>query len=157
MNIRPQDLTTWSNIRALGYHETFEMYEQREGKQLPCTCKGATRNDTLIFSRHFAASFSDACVSQSKHFPQHDPLLVQFRLKMVDFVYKTLQMPDPLQEEILDCELSRYFSLRNFKICPKICARHPLLMKKSPKNYSVLGRSLKMPIYKLVITSIVAQ
>ena len=70
MNIRPHELTTWSDIRALGYHETFELYEQREGKQLPCTCKGATRNDTLVFSRHFAASFSQAFVSQSKSVTQ---------------------------------------------------------------------------------------
>ena len=70
VNIRPQELTTWSDIRALGYHETFELYEQREGKQLPCTCKGATRNDTLVFSRHFAASFSQAFVSQSKSVTQ---------------------------------------------------------------------------------------
>ena len=134
MNIRPQDLATWPDIRALGYHETFEMYEQREGKQLPCTCKGATRNDTLVFSRHFAASFSDAYVSQSMHFPQHDPLIVHFRLKMVDFVYRSLQMPDPLQEDVLNCELFQKLQQKKFlnhsdNMCPPSCSHEKVTEK----------------------------
>lgn len=75
-NMRPQSSEVWSDLQALGFSEVFEHHQRLYGDMLPHTCDQSTRNDTLLFSRHFADLYRTACVDQNHHFPRHDPLLV---------------------------------------------------------------------------------
>eukprot|EP00438_Fugacium_kawagutii_P024970 Skav217961 [mRNA] locus=scaffold3450:87992:93123:- [translate_table: standard] len=108
MNLRPQTLDLWSDFQALGFCEVFEQYHIRNQVDLPPTCAGATRNDTLMYSRHFAMHFHDAKVHSEGLFPTHDPLVVTFNLATYSHKYQVLKMPCALNDDVLKSELFKH-------------------------------------------------
>ena len=86
-NLRPQSTDVWSELQSLGFAEVFEHHQSAYGEMLPPTCDQSTRNDTLLFSKHFANLFRKAYVDQNHLFPRHDPLLVSFELPTCSFVH----------------------------------------------------------------------
>jgi ribonuclease HI len=104
-NLRPQSTDVWSELQSLGFAEVFEHHQSAYGEMLPPTCDQSTRNDTLLFSKHFANLFRKAYVDQNHLFPRHDPLLVSFELPTCSFVHRALAMPEPLCDTALNSEL----------------------------------------------------
>eukprot|EP00438_Fugacium_kawagutii_P031581 Skav225868 [mRNA] locus=scaffold810:341328:346295:+ [translate_table: standard] len=111
-NLRVQDLEVWQCFSDMGFSETFEMYRNKFGEDLPPTCNGATRHDTLIFSRHFSPLFLNACVVHKGLFPCHDPLIVDFAMKQPEYLLRTLPSPEPLVDDILNMELFQQMQSR---------------------------------------------
>eukprot|EP00438_Fugacium_kawagutii_P009517 Skav209790 [mRNA] locus=scaffold1201:11124:13502:- [translate_table: standard] len=105
MNVRPQNMDTWSEIEALGYFEAFDFMLQRSGVDLPFTCNDATRHDTLVFSSHFARSFHSAYVEQGTVFPSHCPLIVSFDMHVPFYQCRSFPTPEPMDSRVLDDEL----------------------------------------------------
>eukprot|EP00438_Fugacium_kawagutii_P006845 Skav227868 [mRNA] locus=scaffold383:339556:344490:+ [translate_table: standard] len=105
VNLSVQDLDVWQHFSNRGYSETFEVFRNQFGKELPVTCNGATRHDTLIFSRHFATLFCDATVIQEGLFPCHDPLVVHFAMRKDAYSQRVLPSPEPLNSDTLQSEI----------------------------------------------------
>ena len=104
-NVRPDTLEVWDSISALGFVEAFRQHEAVTGILLPPTCRSATRNDTLVYSWHFARCFRSASVNTDGLFPDHDPLCVNFDIQVGNFVYRSLRLPSALLDGVLRSEL----------------------------------------------------
>ena len=80
MNMDVTQLPGWEHFAHLGYQEFFQFHQRRFGQQLPPTCRGATRHDTLLLPPVLQAMVLGARVdSCSGRFDAHDALLVTFR------------------------------------------------------------------------------
>lgn len=112
-NLRPQSMSLWSSFLDLGFGEVFE-HQWNQGVQLPPTCNSKTFHDTIVFSKHFAASLCEVEVNQSKIFPNHDPLVVGFNISKSSFIYKTLVMPSPLQDDVLCSDVFQHCQSKAF-------------------------------------------
>eukprot|EP00438_Fugacium_kawagutii_P004183 Skav215915 [mRNA] locus=scaffold226:82179:86864:- [translate_table: standard] len=108
MNLRPQTQDVWKDFEALGFREVFEQFHLLRGVDLPPTCAGATRNDTLLYSRHFANCFVDASVHAKGLFPTHDPLLVTFNMETFVHSRRVLPMPCALNSDVLKSQLFQH-------------------------------------------------
>ena len=104
-NVRPQSLETWENISALGFVEAFQQHEAVHGVLLPPTCRSATRNDTLVYSWHFAQCFKRARVCDDGLFPDHSPLVVDFDVQVRSFVHRSLNLPAAMSDAVLRSDL----------------------------------------------------
>ena len=92
-NAAVQELPVWQQLLQLGYAELFQFYNARFGHQLPATCRGATRYDTLLLPPALQAMLVSARVdTESKQFDTHDPLIVSFSSSAAPCLY-TWKMP----------------------------------------------------------------
>lgn len=107
-NLRPQSSGVWSEIEMLGFREAFEHHELIHGECLPPTCNGVTRNDSIVYSRHFASCFVRANVIQEQLFASHDPLIVEFDLNVPNHVRRSLPLPTDLDDQVLSSDLFLY-------------------------------------------------
>ena len=71
-------------FKDLGTVEAFEWYKHRNGILLPPTCKGSTRNDTLLIHPSLVRHLVDMDVKSELEINVHTPLRVHF-----DFITKT--------------------------------------------------------------------
>ena len=113
-NIKPQSTEVWESISALGFVEAFAQHEAVCGFPLPHTCRGATSNDTLVYSCHFARCFQSSFVHQGGLFADHSPLIVSFDVQVPQFIHRTLQLPGAMSDIVLNSEL---FQFEQDKLC----------------------------------------
>ena len=78
----------------LGYAELFDFHFHTFGHQLPPTCKGATRCDSLLPPPLLQSLMLHAKVDETSHrFDAHNPLLVTFRADLEEPI-RTWRMPE---------------------------------------------------------------
>ena len=131
----------WSSFQDLGFAEVFE-HQWNQGVQLPPTCNSKTFHDTIVFSKHFAASLCEVEVNQEKLFPNHDPLVVGFDIRKPTFIYKTLAMPAPLHDTILSSDIFQHCQSKAFNLdlnLPKHDMNVELSHEIATKNFSYIG------------------
>ena len=81
-NTPPTELPSFSAFRNLGTCEAFEYCQRILGYQLPPTCRGATRNDTMIFHPFISQFVRKMEVRDDLKLDVHTPLLVYFDVKI---------------------------------------------------------------------------
>ena len=73
-------LPSFKYFLDLGVVEAFHWFRTVKGYDLPPTCCGSTRNDTVFMHPRVAEMISDMSVPEDKKFDVHTPLLVDFSL-----------------------------------------------------------------------------
>lgn len=79
-NTPPTELPSYAAFRNLGTCEAFEYCHRVLGYQLPPTCRGATRNDTMIFHPFISQFIYKMEVRDDLKMDVHSPLLVHFNV-----------------------------------------------------------------------------
>lgn len=116
-NCPPQKCEPWDDLRNMGFHELFQFHRNLYGEELPATCKGATQNDSIVFSHHLASAYRSAQVYCDAPFKTHSPLIATFDLQCHDFCRRTFCMPDPLYDAILTSELFQHQQAKHALYC----------------------------------------
>ena len=81
LNTDVTNLPSWANFEAMGYVELFQHMHSKYGQQLPATCRGSTRHDTVLLPTVFKDLLHTATVDTACHlFDSHAPVIVSFRL-----------------------------------------------------------------------------
>ena len=81
LNAPVDSLPAGQNLLARGFKEAFYMHRALHHETLPPTCKGSTRNDTLLLDPILLPFFERAWVlKEEKLFDAHDPLCVQLKI-----------------------------------------------------------------------------
>ena len=111
-NCPPQKCEPWNDLRNMGFHELFQFHKNQFGEELPATCKGVTRNDSMVFSYHLAPAYRSAQVICDAPFKTHSPLIASFDLQCHSFSRRIFCMPDPLYDTILNSELFQHQQAR---------------------------------------------
>ena len=94
LNVEIQKLPVWEEYCRHGYQELFALWQSRMGLDLPPTCKGSTRHDTLLLPPSFQALLRTAQVDDTSHtFDAHAPLLVDFMVPTCPLVQHRWRMP----------------------------------------------------------------
>ncbi|CAE7445849.1 unnamed protein product [Symbiodinium sp. CCMP2592] len=105
----------FAELQHLGYVEAFQHWQQREGIELPPTCKNATRNDTLLIPAELLPCLHSLQVARDLHaFDAHAPLLAEFRLPGITTGPRGWRMPRtwaPLLPDTADLEAA-YVAVR---------------------------------------------
>ena len=78
LNMDVTSLPVWPSYLALGYAEAHTYVSAGLGVDLPPTCKGSTRWDTMLLPRLLQPYLRDAQVLQEHIFDSHDPLVLTF-------------------------------------------------------------------------------
>ena len=81
LNTPVDSLPAGQALLARGFKEAFHLHHYKHKEILPPTCKGSTRNDTLLLDPILLPYFERAWVlGEEKLFDAHDPLCVQLRV-----------------------------------------------------------------------------
>ena len=93
-NCRPMSLPAGQAFASRGYHEAFQLHEDRTGQSLPPTCRGSTRHDTLLLHPVLVPFWIGAQVLAGRHlFDSHDPLVVTLKVPHALPTVQTWTMP----------------------------------------------------------------
>ena len=114
-NAPPQKAEAWNDIKPLGYTELFELHQAKYGELLPATCKGSTRNDSMIFSHHLTQMYRSAEVVHDAPFRTHSPIIASFDLQPLQFRRRDFCMPTALVDSVLNSDLFKNFQLKQFE------------------------------------------
>ena len=104
-NQKIQTLTAWKAFEHRDCVEGFDLASSILGKELPPTCRNATRFDSFIFHPLLAASVQDMWVGPSHIFADHSPIYAKFSLSANQLPSPTLYMPQDWSIFDLDREI----------------------------------------------------
>lgn len=114
-------LPAYKYFLDIGAVEAFQWYKQRFQVDLPPTCCGSTRNDTVFMHPKVADLIDNMSVPKEHQFDVHTPLLVEFKSQRACNRYKLWKTPKswasfaPPKESIATfykpVDFSKFFSL----------------------------------------------
>ena len=81
-NVPPQTLNSYKAFKDLGTVEAFEWFHQKNGIQLPATCRGSTRNDTCLLHPCLVRHLVDMDVKNEFEINIHTPLRIHFDFEL---------------------------------------------------------------------------
>lgn len=86
-------LSAWKAFEHLGCKEGFEYARSRLGKELPPTCRNATRFDSFIFHPALLDTVCDMWVGPEHLFADHSPIYARFKVTGNAKIKKKLFVP----------------------------------------------------------------
>ena len=92
-NEPPESLPVYQMFRDIGAIEANRWFLNKFGTQLPATCKGATRNDTVVLRPVMANYLANVSVVQKHDFDAHSPMLLDFDFDVQPVSGITWQLP----------------------------------------------------------------
>lgn len=116
-NAPPQSCEAWGDLQSMGFSELFQLHFDLFGEWLPPTCKGVTRNDTMIVSHHLSPTYRCSEVIHDAPFRTHSPLIASFDLKKSSFHRRVFCMPEALYDDILSSDLFQHEQERLIDVC----------------------------------------
>lgn len=104
-NQKIQTLTAWKAFAHRDCAEGFDLASSVLGKDLPPTCRNATRFDSFIFHPLLAAMVRDMWVGPSHIFADHLPTYAKFSVSSTQHMSPTLYVPQDWSIFDLDPEI----------------------------------------------------
>ena len=112
-NQQPHLLPSYKILSDFGAVEAHSYCEQVLGYKLPPTCRGATFNDTVIFSSHLIPMICEMVVRNDLEMDCHSPLIITLNASCEKPNHYYWDIPHSWAEFVLNKELLEKYYLRN--------------------------------------------
>ena len=102
--------TSLPSIQALldhGYKTSEQIYQDLYQEQQPPTCRGATRNDAFLFSKHLVPWISAVFVRSHAEFADHAPIGVEMKVPKEALTKTILRRPQSWLERAPEARILR--------------------------------------------------
>ena len=106
-NHPPTSLPSLQVLLDHGYKTTEQLYQEFYQEQQPPTCRGATRNDAFLLSKHIVPWIKEVFVQPHAEFADHAPIGVTMRVPREALTRTILRRPHSWLERAPDAQILR--------------------------------------------------